>query len=348
MPEISSQRFKQIVVVLAPQLDSEAARCAMLDEALGFSERANSLKQQLDFSGSTRDFTAHLVRELIEYGTLDSGELALIAVLRAAKAQSGKDKREKINRIISYLQGGSSSNPTPPKTDVNIQSDKQPQRGLSLLRIIGGLLGLLATFATIFAILPNTVQDRFWVKVGLLQSSDTPTLTSTPTTTETLTSTITASPTETSSVTRSPTPINTNTATSTTISTLTPSATVTATIVFPSNTPIPIRTVAPQPTATDIAATNTETATSRPITGASGQYPCNAEIVSDRTNDLNIIYVTANGLLEPIGSVQRGDTVTVIDEFREDGRLWYQIVYDNEQKTGWVWENYVELSATCP
>jgi hypothetical protein len=92
MREISASLFNQIVALLTPLLESERSRHALLDQALGVNDRARALKGQLDFSGSTGEFVPHLVRELIEYGTLTSGEPALVAVLNAAKAKVGTDK----------------------------------------------------------------------------------------------------------------------------------------------------------------------------------------------------------------------------------------------------------------
>ena len=54
----------ETVNLLAPHLESVAARNALLDEAMGLGQRTDALKHKLSFDGTTHEFTTQLVREL--------------------------------------------------------------------------------------------------------------------------------------------------------------------------------------------------------------------------------------------------------------------------------------------
>ncbi len=152
MSQIPSPLFSQIVDLLAPQLENEQARRALLDEALGTGPRPNTFKQHLDFSGPTRAFTTQLVRELAEYGTLGSGELALIAVLETAKGRVGDDRVPAFERAITQLQATSN------ETGEIVTNDSKSGSNINLvLAIIGTLAGVVSMVVAILALPPGVL-----------------------------------------------------------------------------------------------------------------------------------------------------------------------------------------------
>lgn len=170
-------------------------------------------------------------------------------------------------------------------------------------------------------------------------------------------------PTLTPSVTLMDTSVPTNTPTATL--TLSPTATATATATDTS-TPVPpsaTETPSNTPSAVNISTSTTTPTFSAPpsatipliasatsgIAMVPGQYPCTGVIVSSgSSNQLNIVYARASNNLQPIASVQRGSTVTILDDTLLTGRKWYRIEYNTQKATGWIWDSYIEPAATCP
>ncbi len=161
--------------------------------------------------------------------------------------------------------------------------------------------------------------------------SDTPTLTFTPTDTLTYTPTSTDVP-----PTDIPSPTDTDA----------PAATFTAIpTIIPAATHIPTT----EPTQMETP-TVARTLTSIPVslTPGMGTYPCYGTISSDSSGPLFVIYIRPISSLSPIASIMPGTQVVILDDTLESGRKWYQIQYDNNQKAGWLWDNYVLLSDVCP
>jgi hypothetical protein len=332
MPDISSVLFQQIVNLLTPHMEGEPARRALVDAAFGFDAGANALKGKINFGGAAYPFTAQLVRELLQYGALASGELALAALLRTVQAQVGRDKQREFDHILALLHAGQ---PTPqPQPDNPMASPKPEPRRRGIMPFIAGLLGLLATLATIFAILPAQVQDRFWMRVGLLAPTPTPTVTLTPTHTPFPTNTATTDgagpvPTNVLTITHTPTPT----------ATLTPSPTPTATV---GTTPASSAANTPTP----IAATSTPIVTAT----VAQAYPCTGTIITTgEANSISVVRSQPSGsstLLAPI----RVGTQVQITERRGTiiSNSWYRILTSSGSLLGWIPVSYVSPSASCP
>ncbi len=63
-----------------------------------------SLEQQLPFGVPAGQFMQHLVTKCMKYGTLPSGQHALIAVLKAAKNYVGKNRKEYCDTLIKAVK----------------------------------------------------------------------------------------------------------------------------------------------------------------------------------------------------------------------------------------------------
>ncbi|MEL6152270.1 MAG: hypothetical protein AAFR56_21745, partial [Chloroflexota bacterium] len=92
MTQLSREQHNEIVELIEPLLGSEAERRALILETVSHNRRDRVLFNQLDFSGSVAVFVPHLLERLIAYGTLQSGESALVAVLEAASRKVGSDR----------------------------------------------------------------------------------------------------------------------------------------------------------------------------------------------------------------------------------------------------------------
>lgn len=177
--------------------------------------------------------------------------------------------------------------------------------------------------------------DRGIVRVIIptLTPTNTPTYTLTPTSTLTLTSTNTPSPTNFPTATYTPTPSPTATAT-------------------PTETPRPTHTYTFTPTYSDVPTftatvklTLTRTTSTPQIQGA---YPCIAHIVSPLgATRLNVLRRLPDTDSRIIGSINVGSEVTVQDSEITHNITWYFIV-NEEQISGWIEENYLQLSESCP
>lgn len=171
------------------------------------------------------------------------------------------------------------------------------------------------------------------VIIPTLTPSHTPTETSTPT--YTATATATAKPTDlpTETYTPSATPTDTYTPTNTHTATATNTHEITNTLE-----PSPAHSMTPTSPAVNAAA----------IQSVIGQYPCTGTIISTGTStQLNIIYARASNNLQPITSIQRGSSVTILEDTIVTGRKWYRIEY-GDQGRGWIWDSFIEPAATCP
>lgn len=154
MSQISPELFRQIVNLLSPQLESERTRRALLDEALGVNAHANTLKNQLDFSGSVGEFTPQLVRELIEYGALDSGEDALVIVLETAKGKVGADRAKQFERVIAEL--GTSA----PESGKIVANNSKSSPSLTLILTVVGTIATVVSMIVAILALPGVDPRR--------------------------------------------------------------------------------------------------------------------------------------------------------------------------------------------
>jgi hypothetical protein len=56
---------------------------------------------RINWSGAARPFTVRLVRLLEDYGELEAGRPAIIALLEELREQVGDDRKKEINQLIS-------------------------------------------------------------------------------------------------------------------------------------------------------------------------------------------------------------------------------------------------------
>lgn len=233
---------------------------------------------------------------------------------------------DNIQQLRDGLDQMTTADAPPPTNDPQGQPPQARRSLWPLIWRIGAFASAAILFlVTIFGVLPEQTRDEFFVAVGLLDPTATPTPppTAAPTLTATVTLTLTAPPAETT----------TPTATSTTALTST-------LIVEPSQTHTPTPTDA---TTLPATATNTPPATSAP----SQAYPCEGHIpgVSGLLNQVHV-QPSENSPSRP--PVARGSTVTILRETSDFGVTWYEIEYNGGDDRGWIPDEHVEPSGTCP
>lgn len=101
-PVLLSGLQRDIVAFLAsiPGIQDRSAQHALIYSA-GLDAK---LQQCINFSGATAQFFELLVPQLNEYGRLTDGQLALIAVLQAAKEHVGQDRQTYCDTLIHAVQ----------------------------------------------------------------------------------------------------------------------------------------------------------------------------------------------------------------------------------------------------
>lgn len=99
MAELNREILNELVDLLAPHVDTEQNRRALLTEAL----IGESVLDQIDYSGPPRDFAVLIIKQLANYGTTESGEDALWALLQAVRNRVGAQQRERIDAMYDDL-----------------------------------------------------------------------------------------------------------------------------------------------------------------------------------------------------------------------------------------------------
>ncbi len=132
-----------------------------------------------------------------------------------------------------------------------------------------------------------------------------------------------------------------------------PSNTATATST-PTSTPSETATSTSQPTLTLIPPTTTQLTTPTQVVisipTATRGYPCSATVISE--NGAKTLYVVrsnpsvSSSLRDPI---QVGQTVLITRKSGESNTgIWYRIADSNNQLLGWIPDQYLSLSHSCP
>lgn len=219
-----------------------------------------------------------------------------------------------ITGVFGLWQGVFADNDTPTPTEIaRVETE-------SLSEEDARATGAAQAYQTVTALAPTNTPTATPSESATTTPTWTPTATLTVTSTNTPTQTSTTTPTETVTSSPSPTPTTTPTGTFTPTS----ANTVTATNIF-------------------------DATTTAAVQSSVKQYPCSGTVTSSGTsNQLYIVYVRASDTLQPIASVSRGSSVTILGDTVETGRRWYQIKYGTQDARGWIWDSYIQPSTMCP
>ncbi len=113
----------------------------------------------------------------------------------------------------------------------------------------------------------------------------------------------------------------------------------------PAPNPTPTATSTTSPTAANVG----RLAVTSEVTKS---YPCAATIKNDTGSPVTIMNIVRSEPIyasSPVASVRLGQPVMVLAKTREGSRtIWYQIGDQNQTSLGYVLEDFLDLSATCP
>ena len=107
MSTFNQQTFRDIVNLLIPHCTDPANRRALNEAALF----GCPVLEQIDWSGSVRDFTVRLVQQLLVYGACEADKPALVMVLTELRTQVGVEQQTRIDELIALIPVGADSAP---------------------------------------------------------------------------------------------------------------------------------------------------------------------------------------------------------------------------------------------
>jgi hypothetical protein len=96
---LTKDLFDQIVTVLQPEMGDADARRALIESAL----YGSPLLQKIQWGGPARPFTVRLVRELDQFGEIEPGKAAIIALLEETRKHVGAAHQARIDRLVDDL-----------------------------------------------------------------------------------------------------------------------------------------------------------------------------------------------------------------------------------------------------
>lgn len=94
---LNEHTTNQIADLLTPLLQTEDRRRALLQRCCA------ALSTQIDFDGPAGDFATRLVAQLVEYGEVEPGKPALLALLETARARVGLDQQAHIDELCADI-----------------------------------------------------------------------------------------------------------------------------------------------------------------------------------------------------------------------------------------------------
>jgi hypothetical protein len=332
--------FREIIDLLNPLMENQLARHALVDAAL----LDEPIVKRIDFSGAAQEFVSRLVTTLDKYGTISTGEPALVALLEALKEQVGFDKRQQIDRLIGALAQQTYQKPV-------VANEKHKRSLLETLLsspLWTGISGIVTIFALIVAYMALPSQNQATLTPTPVPPSATLTLTSTLEPTATMTDTLTN--------TSQPTATDTATATDTSVPTSTdlPTATDTPEPTFTdaptaSNTPLPVLNLGVSPTASNTPLPVLNLGVSPTSAVIVRAYPCDAEIVFNSNALLNVVRGGPSSMSSYRTPILQGSEIIILSHVEENrNTFWYQIADSSNNILGWIAPQYVILSESCP
>ncbi|MEO1663010.1 MAG: hypothetical protein AAFU54_00105 [Chloroflexota bacterium] len=311
MTQLSREQHNEIVELIEPLLGSEAERRALILETVSHNRRDRVLFNQLDFSGSVAVFVPHLLERLIAYGTLQSGESALVAVLEAASRKVGSDRSARINAIVGQLEAATDAGATGTRSEYAVNQTPVTPTHARRRRIRPGISGILlaaVVAATIvFNVLPDSLRNNLQLRVGLPSPSTIDSLTSNLSPTDVITYTPAYRPNITTTV-----------------------ATVASTVQV----------------ATSVVATEQN---QEPLAPAANPLivQCKATVFSPTgATMLNVVRSDDSNRGRLLTPVTVGSTVTVLEQSEGGADVWNRIIYGADL-TGWIPQIYLEFETPC-
>ena len=98
---MNADLFKDTVTFITPFMQTESQRQALV--AMTF--QGNPLLNRVNWTGNARTFTVQLVQLLVDFGDLQAGQPAIVALLTELRNEVGTDKQAKLDDLISQFLG---------------------------------------------------------------------------------------------------------------------------------------------------------------------------------------------------------------------------------------------------
>lgn len=143
---ISRETYQKTVDLLLPYL-GEANRENILRTAF----YPSPLLNQIRYTGDNSAFTAHVVKQCLDYGQISDGEPAIVSLLEALKPQVGFDVQSRIEELITQIHLELST-PRPQNVTPAAKKPRQSSNrvlyailGIGLLLILGGVGAIYAS-----------------------------------------------------------------------------------------------------------------------------------------------------------------------------------------------------------
>ena len=99
MSSLDHQTFRDIVNLLIPYCADPASRKTLLDSAL----LNCSVLHEIDWTGSARDFTIRVVRQLLTYGECEAQKPTMVMLLAELREQVGLSQQGQIDALIKKI-----------------------------------------------------------------------------------------------------------------------------------------------------------------------------------------------------------------------------------------------------
>jgi len=122
--KLNQELFKLTVDRLQHHMDAGKRQALIIPI---FSEH-DILFAQIDWEGDNRTFTVKLVKQLADYGRLESGEESLVLLLKTLGDQVGQDKKQKIEELLLRLDSMQSTGESQRNKTVKISFSRKSDR----------------------------------------------------------------------------------------------------------------------------------------------------------------------------------------------------------------------------
>lgn len=158
MTRLSKSHFDTIVKLLAPHLKTRSERESFLLQAF---YEAPELRNNIDLSGNPQTFAVHLVSKADQFGKIDGGQWAEVALLQQLRERVGFEQKQHIDRLLAAIEIQSA--PPQPEATQNLNADGM---GNQAENSTGGCLNLLR--GNLFQFVVGTTIALFSLMVAII------------------------------------------------------------------------------------------------------------------------------------------------------------------------------------
>ncbi len=149
----------EILTLLGPLMKNENERRALLSLALGLD---HPLLHRVELAGPSDTVLLNLVRDLADFGELESGRPALRVLLETARERVGPDRQHRFDRLLARYDEPSANGPPP----------WWHRRAAILVALLVVVVAAVATSVALYPLYQQTQQQRRQVQSLVRQAED--------------------------------------------------------------------------------------------------------------------------------------------------------------------------------